>query len=245
MAEIPLLMFNITQTVMSFMESVTGVIQGAMSTIMSVSYFVQIIMMVVIIGRCIFAAFNFIIQFFIWVFDFLKWLILPWPKNLMNPRREDVNVEAGFICWLVRYIIVIAYKITSLPKCFMWYFLDTAGWVIYLPFRFVFWFIDFLLNVGMQKMEKDIWYFFNEIDYFLHGKPADNYFMFQYDPNPKPKLDASGNDVDSMNLGFHIIHFPNSVMRQCYSLSPYALADLAHFPIDAFEAFISCAMSPF
>jgi hypothetical protein len=232
-------------SVMGFAQGIVNEIQSAMKFIVSLAYFGQIIMMVVIIGRCIFAAFRFIIEFFIWIFDFLKWLILPWPNNLMNPRRDDVNKKAGFICWLIRYIIVIAYKITSLPKCFLWYFLDTAGWVIYLPFRFVFWLIDFMLNIGMQKMEKDIWYFLDEIDYFLHGKPGSNYFMFHYDPNPPPRLDAEGNDLDAMNFGFHIIHFPNSVMEQCYSLSPYSLVRLAKFPIDAFEAFLSCAMNPF
>jgi hypothetical protein len=232
-------------SVMSFVQGIVNEIQSAMKFIVSLSYFGQIIMMVVIIGRCIFAAFQFVIEFCIWIFDFLKWMILPWPSNLMNPRRDDVNKKAGFICWLIRYIIVIAYKITSLPKCFLWYFLDTAGWVLYLPFRFVFWAIDFMLNIGMQKMEKDIWYFLDEIDYFLHGKPGSNYFMFHYDPNPPPRLDAKGNDLDAMNLGFHIIHFPNSVMEQCYSLSPYSLARLAKFPIGAFEAFISCAMNPF
>ena len=69
--------------------------------------------------------------------------------------------------------------------------------------------------------------------------------MFHYDPNPPPRLDAKGNDLDAMNLEFHIIHFPNSVMEQCYSLSPYSLASLAKFPISAFEAFLSCAMNPF
>jgi hypothetical protein len=232
-------------SVMGFAQGIISEIKSAMQFLTSFAYLGQIIMMVVIIGRCIFAFLKFVISFFMWIFEFLTWLILPWPNNLMNPRRDDVNKQSGFICWLIRYIIVIAYKITSLPKCFLWYFLDTAGWVLYLPFRFVFWMIDFILNIGMQKMEKDIWYFLEEIDYFLHGKPESNFFMFHYDPNPPPRLDAEGNDLDAMNLGFHIIHFPNSVMEQCYSLSPYSLADLAEFPISEFQAFISCAVSPF
>ena len=70
-------------------------------------------------------------------------------------------------------------------------------------------------------------------------------FMFHYDPNPPPRLDAEGNDLYAMNFGFHIIHFPNSVMHQCYSISPFGLARLAPFPIAAFTAFIKCAMNPF
>ena len=64
-------------SVMSFMQGIVNEIQSAMKFIVSLSYFGQIIMMVVIIGRCIFAAFQFVIEFCIWIFDFLKWLILP------------------------------------------------------------------------------------------------------------------------------------------------------------------------
>jgi len=230
-------------------NKITGIIseiQQQITKVMQMISFLEVIGMIVIIGKCIFAAFNFVIQFFIWIFYFLKWLILPWPNDFLTPHRDDVNIDAGFICWLIRYIIVIAYKITSLPKCFLWYFLDTAGWVLYLPFKFVFWIMDVMIGGDMfESGEKRVWYFLDEIDYFLHGRPNDNYFMFQYDPNPEPILDDSGNDVDAMNLGFHIIHFPDSVMYQCYSISPYALADLASFPIQAFTDFIQCAMSPF
>jgi hypothetical protein len=217
------------------------------SKMMSVAYFTEIIGIIVMIGLCVYHAFSFFIEFFTWIFYFLKWLILPWPADFLNPHKDDVNIKAGFICWLIRYIIVIAYKVTSLPKCFLWYFLDTAGWVIYLPFKFVFWLLDWLLGgKTFESGEKNVWYFLDEIDYFLHGKPKDNYFMFQYDPREAPPvLDASGNDVDAMNLGFHIIHFPDSVMYQCYSINPYSLANLAPFPVSAFQAFIKCATNPF
>ena len=227
----------------------TGIINGIqqqLTKVMQVMSFLEVIGIIVIIGKCIFAAFTFIVEFCIWIFYFLKWLILPWPSNFLTPERDDVNVEAGFVCWLIRYIIVIAYKVTSLPKCFLWYFLDTAGWVLYLPFKFVFWVMDLIIGDNtFESGEKNAWYFLDGIDYFLHGKPNDNYFMYEYDPNPEPILDEFGNDVDTMNLGFHIIHFPDSVMFQCYSINPYALADLASFPIKAFEDFIKCAASPF
>jgi hypothetical protein len=242
--------FGLPTFILSIFNKVTGIIseiQGMVTRIMQAISFLQVIGMIVIIGRCIFSAITFVVEFFIWIFYFLKWLILPWPDGFMNPRREDVNIEAGFFCWLIRYIIVIAYKVTSLPKCFLWYFLDTAGWVLYLPFKFVFWILDLIFGGhAFETGEKRVWYFLDEIDYFLHGKPNDNYFMYEFDPNEEaPVLDELGNDVDTMHLGFHIIHFPDSVMYQCYSISPYALADLAGFPIKAFTAFIKCAMNPF
>lgn len=241
-------------SVPTFIQSVTGVIndvtaqfKSIMNQIMSVTYYVQIISLIVMIGLCAFKFATFVVEFCIWIFYFLKWLILPWPSNFLTPKKNDVNVTAGFICWAIRYIIVIAYKITSLPKCFFWYFLDTAGWVLYLPFKFVFWMLDFILSgKSFQSGEKKVWYFLDEIDYFLHGKPRDNYFMYEFNPKEEaPVLDASGNDIDTMHLGLHIIHFPDSVMNQCYSISPFSLASLASFPIAAFTAFIKCATNPF
>lgn len=241
--------FGFPNFILNTFNKISGIVtqnNGILSAVKQAVSFIEVIGMIVIIGKCIFAAFTFIVEFFIWIFNFLKWLILPWPSNFLTPEREDVNVEAGFICWLIRYIIVIAYKVTSLPKCFLWYFLDTAGWVLYLPFKFVFWVMDLIIGGNtFQSGEKNAWYFLDEIDYFLHGRPNDNYFMYEFDPNPEPVLDDSGNDVDAMNLGFHIIHFPDSVMYQCYSINPYALADLAPFPIKAFQDFIKCATMPF
>jgi len=227
-------------------------ITGTISKIMNSMSFIQVIGIIVMIGKCVFAAFSFVIQFTMWIFDFLKWLIIPWPSGFLDPKKSDLGEEVGFFCWLIRYIIVIAYKITSLPKCFLWYFLDTAGWILYLPFGFVFWLLDYMLSIDtFETNEKKFWYFLDEIDYFLHGKPRDNWFMYQYrisdenvDSNGDP-IGKDGNDPTALNLGIHIIHFPDSVMNQCYSLSPYSLAKLKSFPIDAFQAFMSCAMNPF
>jgi hypothetical protein len=204
----------------------------------------EIIGFLLIIGKCIFAGIMFVVQFWIWIFYFLLWLIYPPPKNLKEPKPGDKGNPVGFIWWLVRYIIVIAYKITSLPKCFIWYFIDTATWTMYLPFRFIFWVLDMFLDLGIEKAEHKTWDFFDQIDYFIHGKPNSNYFMYQYEGGIPP-TDIDGNDPDAMNLGLHVIHFPDSVMEQCYSLSPYLLEDLKPFPMDAFMAFISCAMNPF
>jgi hypothetical protein len=186
----------------------------------------------------------FVVEFFIWIFEFLVWLIMPFPLDLMTPKQGDEKIPAGFIWWLVRYIIVIVYKIINIPKCFIWYFIDTACWTMYLPFRFIFWMLDSFLGLGIVKAEHKAWDFMDQIDYFVHGKPLTNWFMYEFAP-PGPKVDKFGNDPDTLQLGLHIIHFPDSVMRLCYSVSPYRLPKLKSFPIKAFMDFMKCAMNPF
>jgi adenine-specific DNA-methyltransferase len=61
--------------------------------------------------------------------------------------------------------------------------------------------IDFMLNIGMQKMEKDIWYFLDEIDYFLHGKPGSNYFMLNVIAENKIPLNISS--VSGIPVGWN------------------------------------------
>jgi len=204
----------------------------------------NIIAIIIIIGKCIFSAIMFVVEFFIWIFEFLVWLIMPFPLDVMKPKQGDEKIPAGFIPWLIRYIIVIVYKIINIPKCFIWYFIDTACWTIYLPFRFIFWMLDSFLGLGIVKAEHDAWDFMDQIDYFIHGKPLTNWFMYEFAP-PGPKVDKFGNDPDTLQLGLHIIHFPDSVMRLCYSISPYRQAKLKMFPIKAFMAFMKCATNPF
>jgi hypothetical protein len=186
---------------------------------------------------------KFFVAFTLWVVNVVIWFFVghtsgnnkkAWP-NLFNPKRNDYRIKACLIAFLVRYIIVIAYKIMALPKCFLWYFLDTAGWALYLPFKFTFWFIDYMLNVGLVEMEYKGWDLLGELDYFIHGRPKDNYFMYQYEPD-NPNVDGNGEplidgaDKNTMNTGGHIIHFPDSVMYQCYAVSPYSLMKFPPFP---------------
>lgn len=111
--------------------------------------------------------------------------------------KFSFNISAWFftefIPWLGQYLECALDKIISLPKCFLWYTLDTISYILYLPVRFGFWLIDSMLNIGIQKIEKDIWCFLDDIDKFIHD---------------------SGND--GLGTGIHIIHFPDSVMQKCY-----------------------------
>jgi hypothetical protein len=65
--------------------------------------------------------------------------------------------------------------------------------------------------------EHEFWNFLDEIDYFVHG-PKDNWFIDHYANKHPPSPDPN-----SMNLGFHLIHFPDSVMEKCFAINPFSL----------------------
>ena len=98
----------------------------------------------------------------------------------------------------------------------------------------------------MVKAEHDVWCFLDDIDYFLHG-PVDNEFLDDYANNGEMlEMHASKTpDPESMNTGFHIIHFPDDVMRTCYQVNNYSLANLKTFPLKSFVDFMKCATQPF
>lgn len=233
MAEIPLILIN---TAFTQMGNAFNQVFSAMTS----SSMLQIIGIVIIIGKCIFLAFNFFITAVTWFFSqFIPWLFKPWPPNFLTPKHGDKKYFAGFIPWLIRYIIVIITQIINLPKCFLWYALDTMGWIIYLPFRITFWTLDYLFNTGIVQQEHNLWNFFAEIDYYIRG-PDGNFFIKDYDNVITP-------DPNSLNLGLHIIHFPDNVMRQCYSIDPFSLDNIKGVKkvMKSFTSFVKCATNPF
>ena len=201
--------------------------------------FMALVTFIIAIGKCFFKWLGAVVSFWTWFGYFIVWVFYPWPPGVFDFKSE-YNVTAGFIPWFVRFVICSSYKIVSFPKCFLWYGLDIVGWIFYLPFRFLFWLVDSILDMGLVKLEKDTWCFLNDLDYFLHG-PEDNYFMFQYTGEYK---NAPVPDPESLNTGYHIIHFPDSVMEKCYALNYYGLADLPNFPLDKLMAAIKCALNP-
>ena len=137
------------------------------------------------IFNCLTAFFNFIGEIFKYSVSFSIWFF------------------TKFVPWVSQYLECMFYKIISLPKCFLWYFLDTASYILYLPIRFGLWLIDATLNVGIQKIEYDIWCFLEDIDKFIHNTPNLN--------------NGDENDDHSLGTGIHIIHFPDSVTERCYN----------------------------
>jgi hypothetical protein len=219
-----------------------GYVNTALAQIASVLNklrFMALIGFIITIGKCFFKGLRAIIDTAVWFGYFIVWIFYPWPPGVFDFKTE-YDVTAGFIPWFIRFVICTSYKITSFPKCFLWYGLDIAGWIFYLPFRFLFWLVDAILDIGLVKLEHDTWCFLNDLDYFLHG-PQNNYFMFQY-TSEYPKTDAP--DPESLNTGYHFIHFPDSVMEKCYALNYYGLANLPSFPFEKLAAFVKCALNP-
>ena len=76
--------------------------------------------------------------------------------------------------------------------------------------------------------------------------------MYQYKPSNE-NIDSDGNplqptnfkDPNTLGLGFHIIHFPDSVMSQCYTITPYSLLRFPPYPMDALIDLLTCFMKPF
>jgi len=288
---------NFSQTTIGVIQSTTGVITGLFSKLKLLSFF----SLFVTIGKCLVIFFNLIWHSLEWMLTkFIPWLFVPWPPNVFEiGRKYDIYVKAGLLPWALRFAIVIITKIGNFQKCFLWYIIDIACWTLYLPFRFIFWFIDFVLNIGVVKGEHKVWNFLNDIDYYIHG-PVKNYFLDQYvtmyvgdkmykdgeildnpngnqnndkgtpnisfdkfnykdikkndkiidvemekDINDKNNDPSITYDSASLNLGFHIFHFPNSVMETCYSATGYKLADLDSYPIDDFNKFLKCISNPF
>lgn len=309
----------LAQTIFSFITGTKGLITGIMhigqqvvgnlTALFSKLKLLAFFALFVTVGKCIISFFKLIFNALGWILiKFIPWLfVTPWPTNVFDTgKRYDKFVEAAFLPWTIRAFIVLSTKIANFPKCFVWYAIDIIAWTLYLPFRFIFWFIDYLLNIGIVKGERKVWNFLNDIDYYIHG-PVRNYFLDQYVTmyigdkmykdgeivkNPKPKSEHTRkngltgadvprisfekftykdikskdkiidvekerdtnnkngdssitNDSTSMNLGFHIIHFPNSVMETCYSATNFKLADLAPFPMNDFNTFMKCLVSPF
>jgi hypothetical protein len=278
----------------TFAQGIITQINGIFTKLKLMAFFA----LFVSLGKCILKGFELVWKSLTWIFtDFIPWFLYdPWPSNVFEKgKKYDKYVEAAFLPWAIRYFIVLATKVANFPKCFIWYIIEIFVWTIYLPFRFLLWLIDYILNIGIVKGEHKVWNFLNDMDYYIHG-PVKNYFLDQYvtmysgdkmykdgeitnNPNGNVKDEKTGGpkirfdnfeytdknnnskkidvdkeidlnpentdksiteDMDSMNFGFHIIHFPNSVMETCYSATGYKLADLKPYPQNEFNNFISC-----
>ena len=178
---------NIADTAIGTADMTTGIsnmftntMNYVLNTILSFN-FVVFFSLFVSLGKI---AYNFVLLILttIWWVSlvFIPWLIWnPWPPTLFNMGKHDSYIEAAFLPWTIRIIMVIAEKIGKFPKCFLWYLLDIVGWIIYLPFRFLFWLIDSILNTSLQEGDRYVWHLLNDMDYYIHG-PVRNYFLDQY-----------------------------------------------------------------
>lgn len=162
-----------------------------------------LIVTVILICKCFFQLGDLIVKLFKFVFAFIAWFF------------------PMFIPWFLQFVTCTISKIMHLPQCFMWYGLDTAGWIFYLPFRLLFWILDEMLFSGkpiIVKAEHDMWESMYKFDNYVH---------------------------DGLGTGLHLFHFPDSVTKTCYQCKIDNYPPGPTFPFKEIEKFIQCILTPF
>ena len=115
--------------------------------------------------------------------NLLKSIIMPIVKPII---RFGLFVKNLFV-WIGAWVVCSFNKILRLPECFLWYFLDFLGFIIYLPFRMLFAFIDYFIFPGFNDIVYSIWCFLYSID-----------------------------DASYKSSGFHFMHYPDEILDTCY-----------------------------
>lgn len=166
----------------------------------------SIVMLVIIIINCLFQFFFFLLEIFMWIGYFAKWLFYELP------------------IWLAKVLKCAVEGLINLPQCFLWYLLDFIAWVIYLPFRFVFWVLDYILGTGgaIVGFEHNVWCFLGQLDSYIH------------DPSPA-----------GLGTGIHIIHYSDSTIKTCYSCITGPCPPFPVFDTAKASAFIDCVTNPY
>jgi hypothetical protein len=134
--------------------------------------FGKIIKMIKAVG----AFFGMIVSIIEWLFKF-----------------SFVWVPLFFIC-LAQYAICAIQMVFNIPNCFLWYSLQIAGKIIYLPFSLTFFFLDLIFSAmkipfSIEKTVDKVWWFLDDIDHFLYDNGS----------------------------GFHFLHYPDEIIKRCYS----------------------------
>lgn len=121
-----------------------------------------------------------------------------------------------FIPWAIVAITCLIQKFMSIPNCFLWYSLEIFGKIIYLPFRITFALLDFILaivgiKISIQGIINQVWWFIDDISHALYN-----------------------------GGGFHIVHYPDDVIKRCYSCKIDKFPDLPKFDMKPINSFIKC-----
>jgi hypothetical protein len=146
------------------------------------------------------------LQFFLMIFNLLMWVI-----------KVALTWLPFFIIWLIQFVICAFKMLVNIPNCFLWYGLQIAGKILYLPFRLTFFVLDLLLiamSVGfsIQRLVDQGWFFMDDIDHMLYDSGS----------------------------GFHFLHYPDEINERCYSCDIGKFPTIPAFPMSAVNAFIKC-----
>jgi hypothetical protein len=191
------------QTKLQKTRTIRNEMKRKVDHIFSMKKIFYLISSVLLIGKCFFQFGDLVINIFKWSFSFTGWFF------------------SRYIPWFLQFVSCTFQKIMHLPKCFMWYGLETAGWIFYLPFRFLFWLLDEILFSGVSTItdaEHTFWKYLVELDNTIH---------------------------DGLGTGIHIVHFPDSVIETCYTCKIDAYPPGPQFPYNQIQKFIKCVLTPF
>ena len=143
------------------------------------------------------------------VFDFIKELFNCFMALAKLIRETFIYVGnftvwffVDFMPWIGQYFECAINKIIDLPKCFFWYLFDCIIWFISFISRFTLWIIDSIL-IALFKISED--YTLERLIHDYFWCPLEDLDKFIHDDGP-----------NNLGTGFHIIHFPDSVMDRCY-----------------------------
>jgi hypothetical protein len=146
-------------------------------------------------------------QFIIMIFYILFWLL----------QLQFLWFYPQFLPWFLKYIVCAIGKFTSIPNCFLWYVMEIAGKIIYLPFRLTFAILDMILesfgfNIKIQDMVDQMWWFLDDIDHMMYDSGS----------------------------GFHIVHYPDEIIDICYSCDIGDFPSFPPFDMKPINDFVKC-----
>ena len=90
--------------------------------------------------------------------------------------------------YLGEYLKCVMKFLGNFYKCFFYYLLDLIGKILYLPIMLGLWIGYTFLGIDGYSIEKNVWEGFETFDQFIYSL-----------------------------LGFHVIHFPKSIRKDCYT----------------------------
>ena len=96
--------FTKIQLKLNYIQTIYGNVIGMFNTalaqlasILNKMRFMALIAFIIAIGKCFFKWLGAIVDFWMWVFDFLKWLFVPWPPGLFDFKTQRDACSRHFL----------------------------------------------------------------------------------------------------------------------------------------------------
>ena len=198
------------------------------SVVQQLSYFEQIMQYIIELSTKLQTVLNFLqaVKMFVFLMMFFTCFTnsLRFIKESFYYSLEFLKwFGIYFLPWFGRFTTCALEKLFALPKCFLWYGLDVVSRTLYLPVRLLWYVLDLITSIAIpnnkffENLDHSIWCLLDDIDHYVHDK-------------------------DGLDTGVHIIHFPDSVMKKCYTCKIDSLHDppSASALFSAFLKMIEC-----